>query len=175
MTTMLSREWRRDDVTDLNCLVARISIEGGMASSDDLLVDTRRITIGAAGTLDLESEELNLMIAPRPKRTSLVSLTSPVHVTGTLAAPEVAVTVLPRRRMAAAGTGALAGLINPGYLIFAFSQAGSRQANPCAAAVEEARAMKGTQDQADEIIQEAPARFSLLPGCTRSRQRPAQR
>jgi hypothetical protein len=175
VTTMLSREWRRDDVTDLNCLVARISIEDGIASSDDLLLDTRRITIGAAGTLNLESEELNLVIAPRAKRISLISLTSPVHVTGTLAAPEVAVTVLPRRRMAAAGTGALAGLINPGYLIFTFSQIGSRQANPCAAAVEEAMAMKGTRDETDNIPTEAPARFSLLPGCTRSRQRPAQR
>jgi hypothetical protein len=175
VTTMLSREWRRDDVTDLNCLVARISIEDGMASSDELLVDTRRITIGASGTLHLDTEELNLVFAPRPKRISLVSLTSPVRVTGTIAAPEVAVTVLPRRRMAAAGIGALAGLVNPGYLIFTFSQTGSRQANPCVAAVEEAMAMKGMRNETDNITTEAPARFSLLPGCTRSRQRPAQR
>ena len=64
-----------------------------MASSDELLVDTRRITIGASGTLHLDIEELNLVFAPRPKRISLVSLTSPVRVTGTIAAPEVAVTV----------------------------------------------------------------------------------
>jgi len=175
VTTMLSREWHSEDVTDLNCLVARIGIEDGVASSDDLLVDTRRITIAAAGTLDLESEELDLVFAPRPKRTSLVSLTSPVQVTGTLAAPEVAVTVLPRRRMAAAGTGALAGLVNPGFLLFTFTQTGSRQTNPCAAAVEAAMAMKGTRDETDNIPSEAPARFSLLPGCTRSRQRPTQR
>jgi uncharacterized protein involved in outer membrane biogenesis len=138
VTTMLSRNWRREDVTDLNCLVARIHIEDGVASSDDLLVDTRRITIAGAGTLDLKSEELNLVFAPRPKRASLVSLTNPVRVTGTLAAPEVSVTVLPRRRMAALGGGLLAGLINPGFLIYTFSQTGSGEANPCAAAVEEA-------------------------------------
>jgi len=171
VTTMLSREWHRDDVTDLNCLVARIGIEDGVASSDDLLVDTRRITIAASGTLNLASEELNLVFAPRPKRTSLVSLTSPVRVTGTLAAPEVEVAVLPRRRMAAAGTGALAGLVNPGYLLFTFTQAGSRHSNPCAAAVEAAMVMKGTRDETDNSTNEAPARFSLLPGCTRSRQR----
>ena len=171
VTTMLSREWHSEDVTDLNCLVARIGIEDGVASSDDLLVDTRRITIAAAGTLDLESEELDLVFAPRPKRTSLISLTSPVRVTGTLAAPEVETAVLPRRRMAAAGAGALAGLVNPGYLLFTFTQTGSRQANPCAAAVEAAMAMKGTRDETENIPSEAPARFSLLPGCTRSRQR----
>lgn len=172
VTTMLSREWRREDVTDLNCMVARVTIEDGVASSDDVLVDTRRITIGVAGTLDLESEELNLVIAPRPKRTSLVSFTSPVHVTGTMAAPEVAVTVLPRNRMAAAGTGLLAGLVNPGYLLFTFTQTGSGVRNPCAAAVNEAMIMKGRADELDDVPAESsPARFSLFPGCARSGQR----
>ncbi len=171
VTIMLSRDWRREDVTDLNCIVARIDIKDGIASSDKLLIDTQRITIGATGTLDLESEKLDLVLAPRPKRASLVSLSNPVQVTGTLAAPEVAVTVLPRRRMASAGTGALAGLINPGYLIFTFSQTGSRQANPCTAAVEQAIAMKGRSDEADEPLNAKPERFSLFPGCTRSTRR----
>jgi uncharacterized protein involved in outer membrane biogenesis len=172
VTTMLSRDWRQEDVTDLNCLVARVGIEDGIASSDDLLIDTRRITIGAAGTLDLESEQLNLVFAARPKRASLVSLTNPVHVTGTLAAPEVEVTVLPRRRMAAAGTGLLAGLVNPGYLIFTFSQTGSGEANACAAAVEKAMVMKGRADELDAPLgTSAPKRFSLLPGCSPSGQR----
>jgi uncharacterized protein involved in outer membrane biogenesis len=173
VTTMLSRDWRKEDVTDLNCLVARIRIEDGIASSDDLLVDTQRITIGAAGTLDLESEELNLVFAPRPKRTSLVSLTNPVRITGTLVAPEVEVTVLPRGRMAAAGGGLLAGLVNPGYLLFTFSQTGSGQTNACAAAVEEAMVMKGRADELDAPPSTAsPKRFSLLPGCSPSRQSP---
>jgi uncharacterized protein involved in outer membrane biogenesis len=174
VTTMLSREWRRDDVTDLNCVVARIDIEDGLASSDKLLIDTQRITIGASGTLDLESEQLDLVLAPQPKRTSLLSLASPVQVTGTLAEPVVAVTVLPRRRMAAAGTGALAGLINPGYLIFTFAQTGSGQANACATAVEQALALKGTSDERDEPASAKRERFSLFPGCTRNGRRPAQ-
>ena len=94
-----------------------------------------------------------------------------MRVTGTLAAPDVELAVLPRRRMAAAGTGALVGLVNPGYLLFTFTQAGSRHSNPCAAAVEAAMVMKGTRDETDNSTSEAPARFSLLPGCTRSRQR----
>ncbi len=172
VTTMLSRQWRQEDVTDLNCLVARVGIENGVASSDSLLVDTRRITIGAAGTLDLESEDLNLVIAPRPKRISLVSLTNPVGVTGTMGDPKIAVTVLPRNRTAAAGAGVLAGLVNPGYLMFTFTQTGSRQANPCVAAIEKAMIMKGRPDELDGLTPAAPpARFSLLPGCTRPGQR----
>ena len=142
VTTMLSPRWRRDDVTELNCLVAKVNIEDGVARSDQVLVDTRRITIGATGTLDLASEELNLVFAPRPKRTSLVSLTNPARVTGTLSTPEVSATVLPRRRLAAAGGGVLAGLLNPAYLVFTFSQMGSRNGNPCEATIAAAEAAK---------------------------------
>ena len=176
VTTMLSREWHSEDVTDLNCMVARIGIKDGVASSDKFIIDTQRITIAATGTLDLETETLNLIVAPRPKRATLVALTSPVQVSGTLAAPKVAVTVLPRNRMAAAGTGMLAGLINPGYLIFAFSQTGAGQTNTCETAVAETMAMKtGVQAQTNDIPTKPPRRFSLLPGCTRTVQtRPDQ-
>ena len=176
VTTMLSRDWHSEDVTDLNCMVARIGIKDGVASSDKFIIDTQRITIAATGTLDLETETLNLIVAPRPKRATLVALTSPVQVSGTLAAPKVAVTVLPRNRMAAAGTGMLAGLINPGYLIFAFSQTGAGQTNTCETAVAETMAMKtGVQAQTNDIPTKPPRRFSLLPGCTRTvRTRPDQ-
>jgi uncharacterized protein involved in outer membrane biogenesis len=142
VTTMLSPNWHREDVTQLNCVVARVGIDNGVASADALLVDTNRITIGASGTLDLQSEEINLVFAPRPKSSSLVSLASPVVVTGTLAAPAVEATVLPRRRLAAFGGGVLAGLINPAYLVFTFSQLGSSSSDPCVATVEAAEAAK---------------------------------
>jgi hypothetical protein len=173
VSTMLSRQWRSEDVTGLNCIVARIGIDDGVASSDAFIVDTQRITIAATGTLDLATEALNLVIAPRPKRTALLSLANPARVTGTLAEPQVAATVLPRNRVAA-GTGLLAGLVNPAYVVFTFSQVGSGARNPCAAAVEEAMALKGRRDEITPIPAEAPARFSLLPGCTRSARRPAQ-
>jgi uncharacterized protein involved in outer membrane biogenesis len=144
-TTMLSPDWHSEDVTDLLCMIANINIQDGLATTDELLIDTRRITIGASGTLDLGTEELNLVFAPRPKRSSLASLTSPAHVTGTLSAPEVSVTMLPRRRMTIAGTGLLAGLLNPAYLLLTFGQLGSGDTNPCAAAVETARVLKAEQ------------------------------
>jgi uncharacterized protein involved in outer membrane biogenesis len=143
VTTMLSPQWHREDITELNCVVADIDIATGVASTDKLLIDTGRITLGATGTLNLKTEELNLVVAPHPKRASLVSLTSPAHVTGTLSALEVSTTALPRRRKVLAGGGMLAGLLNPAYLVFTFSQIGTRDANPCVAAIEKAKAMKG--------------------------------
>jgi hypothetical protein len=134
--TMLSTSWQRDDVTE-------------KAEIEDLLLDTQRITIAASGILNLETEELNLVIAPRPKRASLVSLANPVRIEGTLSEPEVSVTRIPRGSRLAAGTGAslLAGLVNPVFLIFALSDTGTGQANPCDAAVEKAREVAGIDSQ----------------------------
>ena len=146
---MLSASWQRDDVTETNCLVAHIELKEGQAEIEDLLLDTQRITVAASGLLNLETEELNLVIAPKPKRASLVSLANPVRIGGTLSEPEVSVTRIPKGSRLAAGTGAslLAGLINPVFLIFALSDTGTGQANPCDAAVEKAREVAGVDSQ----------------------------
>ncbi len=139
ITTMLSPRWQTQPVTELNCFVTHIDLKEGLAEIDDLLLDTQRITIAGSGILDLETETLNVLIAPRPKRASLVSLANPVRIGGTLSEPEVSVTRLPRgRRVAGAGASLFAGLINPAFLIFAFSDTGTGKANPCDAAVERA-------------------------------------
>jgi hypothetical protein len=92
--------------------------------------------------LNLETEELEIIVAPRPKRASLVSLANPVRIRGTLAEPEISVTRIPRGRRLA-GVGLLAGLVNPAFLIFALSDTGTGQANPCEAVVEQAREAAG--------------------------------
>ncbi|MGD9172569.1 MAG: AsmA-like C-terminal region-containing protein, partial [Desulfobacterales bacterium] len=139
ITTMLSPSWQRESVTEINCFVTHIDLNDGLAEVDDLLLDTQRITIAGSGVLNLNTEELKVIIAPRPKRASLVSLANPVRIEGTLAAPEVSVTRLPRgRRLAGAGASLFAGLINPAFLIFTFSDTGTGRANSCDTAVERA-------------------------------------
>jgi uncharacterized protein involved in outer membrane biogenesis len=147
--TMLSTSWQRDDVTETNCLVAHIELKEGQAEIEDLLLDTQRITIAASGLINLETEALSLIVAPRPKRASLVSLANPVRIEGTLAEPKVSVTRIPKGSRLAAGAGAslLAGLINPVFLIFALADIGTGQANPCDATVEKAREVAGIDSQ----------------------------
>jgi uncharacterized protein involved in outer membrane biogenesis len=147
--TMFSTSWQRDDITETNCMVAHIEFKEGLAEIEDLLLDTQRMTVAASGVINLETEALNLVIAPRPKRPSLVSLANPVRIEGTLGEPEVSVTRIPRGSRLATGTGAslLAGLVNPVFLIFALSDTGTGQANPCDAAVEKAREVAGVDSQ----------------------------
>ena len=138
-TTMLSPKWQRQAVTEMNCMAMHIELKEGLAEIDDILLDTQRITVAGSGILDLETEALNVLIAPRPKRASLVSLANPVRIEGTLSKPEVSVTRLPRRRrLAGTGAGFLAGLVNPAFLILAFADTGTGGANPCDVAVERA-------------------------------------
>jgi uncharacterized protein involved in outer membrane biogenesis len=139
LPTMLSTRWQREDVTEMNCMVAHIELKEGLAEIEDLILDTRRITIAGSGILNLETEALDLLVAPRPKQASLVSLANPVKIEGTLSEPEVSVARIPRRgRLAAAATATLSGLINPVFLLFTFSDTGTGEANPCESAVERA-------------------------------------
>jgi hypothetical protein len=171
LTTMLSPSWRSADVTELNCLVLRATIGDGVVTSDEVLVDTRRVTFGAAGTLDLENEALDLVIAPRPKRASLVSLANPARVTGTLLQPEVSVTALPVGRTATAGGGMMVGLLHPAFPLLMLADTGSGEINPCLETVDAARAPKaevrGSEALPETPVQKAPARsISLFGGCS---------
>ena len=135
--TMLSPRWQRQNVTEMNCFVAHIGLKQGLATVEDLILDTLRITVAGGGVLNLETEAIDLLLAPRPKRPSFVSLANPVRIQGTLAEPDVSVARLPSRRRLMR-TGLLAGLINPAFLLVAFSDRGTGVANPCAAAIERA-------------------------------------
>ena len=136
--SMLSPKWQREDVTEMNCMVAHIELKDGIAEIEDLLLDTQRITIAGSGILDLETEALGLFIAPKPKRASLVSLAKPVEIKGSLSEPEVSSARIPRKGRLAV-TGALSALINPVLLLFAFSDTGTGETNPCESAVERVR------------------------------------
>ena len=60
-----------------------------------------------------------------------------MKIKGSLSEPEISVAKIPRRGRLAA-TGIFSALINPVFLIFAFSDTGTGEANPCESAVERA-------------------------------------
>ncbi|MGD8541145.1 MAG: AsmA family protein [Desulfobacteraceae bacterium] len=142
--TMLSPRWQRENVTEMNCTVAHVELKSGLAELEDFILDTRRITVAGSGVLKLETEGLDLLLAPRPKRPSLVSLAKPVAIRGTLATPRVSVAPLPSRRRLLR-TGLLAGLVNPLFLLSAFSDLGTGGGNPCAAATARAYQAAGVE------------------------------
>jgi uncharacterized protein involved in outer membrane biogenesis len=136
-TLTLSKVWEKEDVTKINCAVGYFDIVEGEIQSDAILFDTKRITVGGFGTLNLSSEKIDLILTPQPKNPTLVSLGTPVRISGYLSDPDVTSDKL---RIAQGGAWYLLGLINPIGLVvvipkIAGTTLGTGKQNPCAAAM----------------------------------------
>jgi uncharacterized protein involved in outer membrane biogenesis len=78
------------DGSNLNCVVSRFSITGGVAESTALVIDTNGATILGTGTVDLRDEKPDIGLVPHAKQTNLANIAIPVRIRGTLADPSVA-------------------------------------------------------------------------------------
>jgi uncharacterized protein involved in outer membrane biogenesis len=131
-----------DRDTHINCAVMRFAARRGLATSEALLLDTAKVTVQGAGTIDLGSERLALVLTPRPKEHSLISLATPIVVGGTLAAPTIAPDQMALAKDAA---GAVIGsVIMPFGILAPLISGGTGDENPCLAALAKAKAPSGT-------------------------------
>lgn len=123
--------------TKLNCVVGRFEIKDGVAAPKVMLIDTGRMTIVGEGSVNLGTEQLDLMFTPRPKDAALVSLSVPIRVGGTLANPSFSPDTGAALRGAA---GAVAGtlLLGPAGVVLPFVSGGQRGQDPCAQALAQA-------------------------------------
>jgi|GEM_PF-4969226 len=129
----LTSAFKPANKAEVNCMVGHFEIKDGEVSTDSLLLDTSRITVAGTGQLNLANEELNLVLTPKPKNPSLVSLAKPVRLTGNFMDPKVKETKL--ENVWKLG-GILAGLANPAALILIHGNIGTLGANPCEAALQ---------------------------------------
>jgi uncharacterized protein involved in outer membrane biogenesis len=121
--------------TKLNCVVGRYDIRDGVVTPKVMLADTGRMTVVGEGTVNLGTEQLALMMTPRPKDAAMLSLAVPIRVGGTLAAPSFS----PDTGAALKGAaGAVAGtlLLGPAGVVLPFVSGGQRGGqDPCAQAL----------------------------------------
>ncbi|UCE63580.1 MAG: AsmA family protein [Nitrospirota bacterium] len=89
ITTLLTSAWETEEVSQFNCAVSKFDVENGIASSDEILFDTKRVTIAGVGTLDLGTEQIDVLLTPQPKDPTLLSLGHPVRISGPVAEPNV--------------------------------------------------------------------------------------
>jgi hypothetical protein len=122
------------DTSKLNCIANRFEIVNGVGTTKVLVADTTRTTIVGEGTFNLGSEQLNMMVTPKSKDASLLSLTIPIRVGGTFASPSF----LPDHEAAAkAVAGSVGGalMLGPaGILVPFMSQGQSGEVCPTAIA-----------------------------------------
>lgn len=74
---------------DINCLVARMQLDDGVATTDALVLDTPNAIAAGEGNIDFDDETIDLRIRPSAKRRRIANLTTPFAIAGDLARPAV--------------------------------------------------------------------------------------
>jgi len=104
---------KQEDTTQLNCAVSRFTIKDGIATaSRGIAVETAKVQVVGAGTVDLRNEALDLGFTPRARDGIGVSLSSPLagmtRLRGTLAHPTIGIDEVGTVRTAASVGAAMA-------------------------------------------------------------------
>lgn len=129
----------RPGSTHIRCLALRADAEAGIATVSTAVLDTSRVLVYGAGTVNLRDEALALRLRPMLK--AGVSLVLPVRLGGTFLAPKI--TSDPGANVGAAG-GLVAGLgVARGTPLGALASviANERTGDPCDPALNAARAV----------------------------------
>lgn len=79
----------RDKVVPVRCGYADFEVVDGTARARSFLFDTTDTLLLAEGEIDLGEEQLDLLLRPRPKDASPLSLRSPLRVRGSLLKPRI--------------------------------------------------------------------------------------
>ena len=77
----------KDRKVAVRCAFGDFAVEGGLMTARALAFDTSDTIIVGQGTIDLGEEEFDLLLRPRPKDRSILSLRSPLVVDGTFKDP----------------------------------------------------------------------------------------
>ena len=94
-----------DQQVRIDCAAANFGIDNGVLDSKLVFIDTEDTLIRVDGKISLADETLDLTVHPDAKQVRLISLRSPVRVTGTFKHPDVG---LDKRSLLVRGGGALA-------------------------------------------------------------------
>ncbi len=79
---------RGDRNVQLRCAAAAFDVRQGVMSSRAIVLDTVDTVVVGSGTISLAAESLDLVLRPSPKDASILSLRSPLRLTGTFANPK---------------------------------------------------------------------------------------
>ncbi len=70
------------DQSQIECLIGRWSMKNGYLTPDTFVIDTSRMRICGNGWVDFRKEEVDLKVAPVPKKPAFFSLATPIGIQG---------------------------------------------------------------------------------------------
>ncbi len=127
-----------DKQVQLNCMASDLTVTNGIVQTRTLIVDTDDATLYLTGKIDLAQEKLDLTINPKSKGLRIVSLRTPIYVTGNFKTPQVKIDkgVLALKAGSAIALGALA----PVTALLPLVNVGSNEDNKCKTLLKEVQA-----------------------------------
>ena len=120
---------RGDRNVQLRCAAAAFEVKQGLMNSKTIVLDTTDTVIDGSGSISLANETLDITLNPQPKDRSILSLRSPLKISGSFAAPSAG----PDKAALAgrAGLAVVLGLINPLLALAATVETGPGQDADC--------------------------------------------
>ncbi|RZJ81628.1 MAG: AsmA family protein, partial [Brevundimonas sp.] len=124
--------------SQIRCAVADFNVSGGVARAQTFVIDTDVVLAKGSGTINLDSETLNLKIDGQSKKPRLLRLWTPINISGPLTKPRVGVDV---GEVVAQGglTAVLGAVVAPIAALFAFVEPGLAEDANCGALIANAR------------------------------------
>ena len=71
-----------DNESKINCIVADLTMAGGIMQEKAIVVDTSKIRVQGRAHVDFKKQTVYLKLTPRPKRPQFLSLATPLEVSG---------------------------------------------------------------------------------------------
>jgi AsmA family protein len=137
-----------DKNVPVRCAVIDFGIKKGIMATETFVIDTTDTNILGEGQLSLLEETLQMKLSPEPKDFSILSLRTPVHITGTLKHPKVYPDKMLAIRVGAAVV--LGALATPLAALIPTIETGPGEDNDCKALIASTQQpLKGKQKKAE--------------------------
>ncbi len=122
----------------VRCAVAAFDVENGLMTSRAVLLDTDDTVFNGAAKVNLATEAMDIYVRPEPKDRSILSLRSPLQVTGTFGNPKAGLDKVAIAKRAAAAIGL--GAVNPLLALLATVETGPGRDADCVGTMKQAQA-----------------------------------
>ncbi|GAB3473847.1 AsmA family protein [Massilia terrae] len=80
-----------DRTVQLNCMASDFDISDGVLKTQTFIADTDEAVVQVKGTVNLQTEQMDMTLDPKTKGLRLFSLRSPLYLRGTFAKPDVGI------------------------------------------------------------------------------------
>lgn len=114
--------------THINCFIADFGVENGVAKSNALFLDAKRVLVQGEGEYDVVKDELDIELKPKTKSISLGDISSEVSISGSISSPDISPSALGLLKKIG---GLTLGLVNPAFLAYSLTDLGLGNNHPC--------------------------------------------